>query len=137
MCNCKNKALGRFSFDDATVQTVAANGTIQLPLATSASKCIEANGGNITIREAGTYLVTANATTAAAAAGTEEVQLFRDGNAVPGAHAIETAAAAGDLASMAFSTLVTVDRCGKAILALRSIPATTVRIANLVVEKVS
>ena len=101
MCNCKKKALGRFSFDNATVQEVAANGTIQLPLSTDNTSCIESNGGDVTIRGAGTYAISVNVTTIATAAGIEEIQLYRDGTSIPGAHAQQSAAAVGDASSMA------------------------------------
>lgn len=129
------KALARGSFDSPTVQAVAANGQIQFANTMSTCNDVTFNGGDITIRRPGTYLVAVNVTTAAVAAGTEEVQLLRDGTAVPGAHALETAAAVGNLSTMAFATLVTVPKCGTAALAVRSVPATSVRVAGIVIAE--
>lgn len=128
-----NRAMARGSFDSPTAQDVAAGGTVQFQNATATCRDVAFNGSDIAIRKPGTYLVIFNATTAAAAAGVEEIQMFRDGNSVPGAHALETAAA-GDLSSMAFSTLVTVECC-TANLSFRSVPATTVRVANVVIAE--
>lgn len=129
-----NRAIARGSFDSPTAQDVAAGGTFQFQNATATCRDVAFNGGDIAIRKPGTYLVIFNATTAAAAAGVEEIQMFRDGNSVPGAHALETAAAAGDMSSMAFSTLVTVECC-TANLSFRSVPATSVRVANVVIAE--
>lgn len=129
------KALARGSFDSPTVQAVAANGQIQFANTATTCKDVVFNGGDVTIRRPGTYLVSVNASTAATAAGTEEIQLLRDGTAVPGAHALETAAAVGNLSTMAFATLVTVPRCGTATLSVRSVPATSVRVANIVIAE--
>lgn len=100
---------------------------------TTTCRDIAFNGDDIAIRKPGTYLAAFNATTAATAAGVEEIQMFRDGNSVPGSHALETAAA-GDMSSMAFSTLVTVECC-MANLSFRSVPATTIRVANVVIAE--
>lgn len=131
-----NKALARGSFDSPTVQDVAANGAIQFANTTTTCRdSISFNGGEVTIRKSGTYLVDFNATTVATAAGVEEIQMFRNGNAVPGAHARETAAAVGDSSSLAFATLVTVE-CGSPVtLSFRSVPATSVSIANVVIAE--
>lgn len=131
-----NEALARFTFDSATVEAVAALGTIQYSSGTKNSKCITENAGNITLNRKGDYKVTVNVTTIATAAGVEEIQLYRNGTAVPGAHALETAAAVGDATSMSFSTFITVDCCGGLQLSVRSTPATSVRIANITIEQI-
>lgn len=129
------KALARGSFDSPTVQAVAANGQIQFANTESTCEDVNFNGDDVVIRRPGTYLVEINATTVATAAGAEEIQLLRNGTAVPGAHAVETAAAVGNFTSMSFATLISVPRCGTASLAVRSIPATSVRVANIVIAE--
>lgn len=44
----------------------------------------------------GVYEVLANFTYVATVAGVQETQMFRNGNAVPGAHALDTVATVGD-----------------------------------------
>lgn len=132
--SCNNAAL-RAVFDSATLQDVAAGGTINLPEVTSNSCCATANGGTVTIKESGNYDVAWNLTAVATAAGVIEAQLYRNGSPVPGAHAFETAAATGDYVSMSASTLVSVDCCCGDTLSLRVPNATSVRVASIIVEK--
>lgn len=132
--SCNNAAI-RAVFDSATLQDVAAGGTINLPEVTSNSCCATANGGTVTIKESGNYDVTWNVTTVATAAGVEEIQLYRNGSPVPGSHALGTAAAIGDYVPMSASTLVSVDCCCGDTLSLRTVGATTIRVANLIVEE--
>lgn len=131
--SCNTTAI-RTVFDSATVQTVAANGIINMPEVTTTGRCASSASGITTIRRNGTYHVDVNMTTVATAAGVEEVQLYRNGSPVPGAHALGTAAAVGDNVPMAFSTLVTVD-CAPVTLDVRSTPATSVRVATMNVKQ--
>lgn len=133
--SCKTPIL-RAVFDSATLQAVAANGVINLPEVTSNSRCVTVSGGTINIRETGTYEVHWNVTTSAAAAGTENVQLFANGNPVPGSHALATAAAAANLVPLAATGVTTIDCCGNTALTLRSVPATNVRVANITLYKI-
>lgn len=135
--SCKTPIL-RAVFDNPTVQTVDAGGVIQLPDVTT-NECCSApvNGGLVTIRKNGTYEIHFNCTLVATAAGPVEVQMYRNGAAVPGAHALGTAAAIGDNVSLAFTALVSVDCCCSTTFDFRCIDATSVRVANLTLEGVN
>lgn len=133
-----NKTIARAVFDSATLQAVTANGVINLPEVTTSSNCgVTVSGGVFTVRKGGTYAVSVNVTTSAAAAGTEEVQLYVNGTPQPGAHALATAGAAADLTPMAFHDLVTVECCGTTTLDIRSLPATNIRVAMVTIEEVN
>lgn len=133
--SCKTPIL-RAVFDSTTLQAVAANGVINLPEVVSNSCCATASGGTINLREKGTYEIHWNVTVSAAAAGTENIQLFANGNPVPGSHALATAAAVGNLIPMAATGVTTVDCCGNTALTLRSVPATNIRVANVTLFKI-
>lgn len=131
-----NTPIFRGVFDSATLQNVAANGIINLPeITTTSSNCVSASGGVVTIRKPGTYMVHVNVTVSAAAAGEQEIQLLRNGTPVAGAHALETAAAVGDLASMAFAVPITVSCGSSTTLAIRTVPAANIRVANMSLEQ--
>lgn len=132
--SCKTAIL-RAVFDSATVQEVAAGGVINLPEVTSNTRCATATGGTISIREPGDYEVAFNATLVATAVGPVEVQMYRNGSPVPGAHAIGQAAAVGDNVPLAFNGVITVECCGNESISFRAVTASTVRIANAVVEE--
>lgn len=84
----------------------------------------------------GVYEIAANFTYIATAAGTQETQMWRNGNAVPGAHALDTVATVGDNVSHAFSAIVTVPKnAPTATLNFKSANATSVRVANVIVIK--
>lgn len=131
-----NTPILRAVFDSATVQAVAANGIINMPDVTSTGTCNTSASGVITLRRAGTYIVHFNATTVATAAGAQEIQMLRNGTPVPGAHALETSAAVGDNASLAFTALVSVSNGSATTLSFRSVPATSIRVANVTIEMV-
>lgn len=131
-----NKHTIRATYDSTTLQAIGANEAIQFQNVTSADNCsITVNGGTISLKKAGTYSIFINVSTSAATAGTEEIQLLRHGFAVQGAHAMQTASTAGDFSSMSFEALVSVS-CNTETLEIQSVPATNVRIANLVIKKV-
>lgn len=132
-----NTPITRGVFDSTTLQTVAANGTINFPDVTSTGTCNTAASGVFTLRRAGTYIVHVNVTVTPTAAGVQEIQLIRNGSPVPGAHALETVAAAGDSASMAFTALVSVTNNASTTLFVRSVPATSIRVANITIEPVN
>lgn len=84
-------------------QAVAVGGTISLGsiirrLGCGCNNALNLNGNGITISERGYYDVDISVTATAAAAGNVTVTLLRDGVAVPGATATETAAASGTVA---------------------------------------
>lgn len=135
--SCKTPIF-RGVFDSATVQTVAADGLI-LFNSTTSNECCQNwyNEGTITIRQNGTYEIHFNATVAATVAGTQEIQMYRNGNPVPGAHGLETAAAVGDFANIAFTGLVTVDCCCGDTISFRCPEATSIRVANVTLEAVN
>lgn len=131
-----NKHTIRATYDSTTLQAVGTDEAIQFQNVTSAgNSSIIVSGGTVILEKAGTYSVSVNVSTSAATAGTEEIQLFRHNFAVQGAHAMQTASTAGDFSNMSFETLITVN-CNTETLEVRSVPATNVRIANLVIKKV-
>lgn len=86
----------------------------------------------------GVYEILANFTYTATVAGVQETQMFRNGNAVPGAHALDTVATVGDDVSQAFHAIVTVPKnAPTATLNFKSANATSVRVANVIVVKVA
>lgn len=132
------KTIGRFTFDSATVVDLPANGLIQFPNKTISTRCISSDGTNITLRSPGAYLVLFNATFVATAAGPIESQGYRNGNAMPGMHAIDTAAAVGDNVSQAYAQPITVGRnSGEVTLNFRVSQAVSERIASVTVIKVA
>lgn len=134
--SCKTPIF-RAVYDSAAVQPVAADGLILFNSTTSNQCCKDMyNEGTITIKQSGTYEIHFNATLAATAAGTQEVQMYRNGNPVPGAHGLETAAAIGDFANIAFTALVTVDCCCGDTISFRCPEATSIRVANVTLEEV-
>lgn len=67
-----------------------------------------------------------------------ETQAYRNGNALPGAHAIDTATTIGNLTSQAFTAIVTVPKNAPvATINFKVADATSVRIANVIVTKVA
>lgn len=132
------KTVGRFTYDSATALTLAAGDTIPVPSSTVSNKCISCDGKNITINNSGLYQIVANFTFAATAEGPIETQMYRNGNALPAAHAIDTAAAVGNFASQAFSALVTVPcNAPQATINVKALNATNVRVANIIVIKIA
>lgn len=132
------KTIGRFVYDSSTPAAVSANGNVPLPTATVSNNCISCDGSNITINRCGVYEVLANFTYVATVAGVQETQMFRNGNAVPGAHALDTVATVGNNVSQAFHAIVTVPKnAPTATLNFKSANATSVRVANVIVVKVA
>ena len=131
------KTIGRFVFDSVTQQAVAANGNIPLPNRTVTNNYIQCDGYNITIDRCGTYLVLANFTFAASATGVIETQMFRNGNAVPGAHSVDTSATIGNYYSQSFNALVTVNRNAQTTINFKALSATNTRVAEAIVVKVA
>lgn len=132
------KTVGRFVYDSATPQAVAAGGNLVFSDATTSNDCTaSAGGGVVRIQRPGLYNVFFNATIEATAAGAVAVQMRHNGAAVPGASAAATLAAAGDLASLAFATPVTVRCCANDTVAFAVDVATSATVAVCVVEKVA
>ena len=133
--SCKTPII-RAVFDSPTVQAVDALGIINLPEVTTNECCSNpVTGGVITLRTNGTYEIHFNCSLVATAAGPVEVQMYRNGSPVPGAHALGTAAAIGDNVNIAFTALASVDCCSTTI-DFRAIDATSVRVANATIEEV-
>lgn len=121
-----------------TWKKIAAGDTIPVPNSTVSNKCVSCDGKNITINNSGLYQIVANFTFAATAEGPIETQMYRNGNALPAAHAIDTGAAASNLVSQAFSALVTVPcNAPQATINVKALSATSVRIANIIVVKIA
>lgn len=132
------KTLGRFTYDSSTAAAIAAGETVPIPTSTTSNRCVSCDGYNVTINRSGVYQILVNLTFAATGAGPIETILYRNGNAIAGAHALSTAAAAGDFAAQAISTIITVPaNSPTATFNLRETYATTLRIANVVVIKVA
>jgi hypothetical protein len=132
------KTIGRFVFDSTTAATLDANQNISLPTSTVSTNCISCDGTNITINRCGTYQISADFSFAATAVAAIETQMYRNGNAVPGAHALDTATAVGNLTSQSFNALVTVPRNAVGtVLNFKALDATSVRVANVIVTKVA
>lgn len=132
------KTIGRFTYDSATPVAVAANANVPLPTAAVSTPCVSCDGSTITINRSGAYLIQANFTFSAAAAGTVETQMVRNGNPVAGAHALSTTGAVGDLAPQAFATVITVPKnAPMSTLGFKALSATNVRVANVIVVKVA
>lgn len=128
--------IGRLSYSGAPT-AVAAGGAV--PFNAAAIPCaMRYSGGALSLARAGTYRVSATVTTSAAAAGTEAVQLYEGDVPVAGAYAAQTVAAEGDAANLCIEWVLDV-RCassGTARLSLRSVGATNVAHAAMVVERV-
>ena len=132
------KTIARFTYDSATVEDAPANLPIPLPNETISTKCISSDGATISIRRPGAYLVLANFTFVATAAGAIESQMFRNGNAVLGMHAISTAAAAGDNVSQAYAQPITVGQnTGEVSINFKPVQDTSVRVASVTIIKVA
>lgn len=131
------KTVGRFVFDSTTPVAVAANGNIPVANATITNDCIESDGTNITINRGGLYLVLVNLTHVATDVGSLETQLYRNGMAIPGAHAVDTAGAIGNDVSQGFNALITVPKCGNTVINVRALTATSIRIANMLIIRIS
>lgn len=131
------RTIGRFTYDGAAV-AIAANESIQMSNATISNKCgISSDGRNITISKPGTYLVLCNFNFNASAAGNVETQLYRNGTAISGAHALSTAAAANDLLPQAYSTVVSVPCNAPMTLTAKVLTTTTIQVANIVIIKIA
>lgn len=130
------KTIGRFTYDSATAQTVDAGGNI--PFSTSTATCnLTCDGETVTIDQCGVFLVLADATFVAEGAGTIEAQLYRNGNAVPGAHAYTSALDEGDYYPVSFCTVVSIPKCGQATVNIKVTEAADVTVANLIIMKVA
>lgn len=132
------KTVGRFVYDSAEAQAVAEGGSLVYASATASDGCVgDAGRGVVSVRRPGLYNVFFNAVLEATAAGPVGLRLRRNGAAVPGATGAVTLGAAGDLATVAFSTPVTVRcRAGDALDVVAD-AATSATVAALVVEKVA
>jgi len=138
------KKIARGVFDSPTPAGVMQNGALPLVSFTTTTRCIANQNGEVTIENGGDYTVAVNVTLEALAAGVHEVQLYRNGSPVPGAHALETVAAVGDMASFAFDAPITVGCCGDTILTTRLLapapaaagdPAANVRVHAMTIEE--
>lgn len=130
------RTIGRFVYDSTTTASVAAGGNIPYTSTTVSNRCIQCDGQNITIERAGVYSVMVNVTAVAPATGSMELQLYRNGMAIPGAHAVETIATADDAVSVAFNAVITVPASAPLVtLNVRTTTANAIQIANVLVIK--
>lgn len=93
-----------------TSQTVLQNGSLSfLNSEITGDKCCSIiNNNAITLKQAGTYLITINANALATTADNLTLQLFNKGVAVPGAIGTVTATTTGT-ENIGFSTLITIN----------------------------
>lgn len=132
------KTIGRFAYDGTEAAAVSEGGNVPYTTSTVEGGCVEGAGnGVVRIARAGVYRVSVNATLEATAAGAVGLRLVHDGEGVPGASGAATLAAVGDLANVAFATVVTVRCCADDSLSVRADAATSVAAAALVVERVA
>lgn len=130
------KTIGRFVYDNTSAASIEAGGNLPYTNVTVANKCIQCDGQNITIERPGVYSVQVNATSVPAEAGAVELQLYRNGMAIPGAHSIDTVGTAGNNVSSAFNAIITVPAASPLVtLNVRSVNANAIRIANVIVIK--
>lgn len=132
------RTIGRFVYDSATAQAVAAGGSLVFDSATTSNGClVDAGRGVIRVERPGLYNVFFNATLQATAAGAVNVGLQHNGAAVAGAAAGVTLAAADDLGSVAFATPVTVRCCANDTLAFVADASTSATVVSAIVEKIA
>ena len=132
-----NKTIGRFVYDSTAVAAVAAGEAIPLPTSTVSNRCVTCDGTNITISKNGVYEIEANFTFVATAADAIETQAYRNGNALPGAHSIDTATSVGNSTSQSINAVITVPCGTPTTVNFKAANATSVRIANVIVTKVA
>lgn len=130
------RTIGRFVYDSSTVAAVDAGGSVPFPTATATCN-VTGDGTTVTITQAGVFEVGVNLTLVATSTDTVEAQLYRNGTAVPGAHAYATPAASGDYVPLSFSTVITIPRCNQAVLSVGCATATSVTVSNLVIVKLA
>lgn len=135
------KTAGKFYYDGPAVAIA-----VDTPIAFTSDKAVgavslAADNTTVRISRPGLYRIAANVTFIATAAGTVEATLYADGGAVAGARGSETLAAVGDAGSVSFETLLTVlPACPGSVAQLTLVNtgvATSIEVANLIVEKVA
>ncbi len=112
MCNNNNSTSVSIKAFNNTNQTVLTNGSLSLLNTEITGGCcnsITVNNNAITIKKAGTYLINVSANLTATVAGTETLQLYNKGVAVPAAIASRTAADATSLENINFSIIINVN----------------------------
>lgn len=126
---------------NSTAQNVAVNGLINPGTVIRRFGCnVHMSGNAINITGTGYYDVDANVTVAPTTAGNVTITLFKDGVAIPGASATETATAANDIINLSLSCLVREycpcsDDSSNLTLVLTGTAASVTNVA-LVVEKI-
>ena len=132
------KTVGKFTTDTATAIAVSANGYVPFNGGTTSNSCEALSGNNVVqIRKAGLYRISFNGAFTSPAADPLNVQLVANGVLRDGAHAIVSPEVAGNINSVAFSDVITASGYGVTTLAVQSVNATSVNIANLIVEKIA
>ena len=132
------KTIGRFVYDSTTATAITADGAVPLPASTTSTNCVSCDGYNININRSGVYQIIGDFTFAATATGAVETQMYRNGNALAGAHALSTVATVGDFVSQTINSVITVPcNAPTATINFKAIDATSVRVANVVIIKVA
>ena len=135
------KTAGKFYYDGAAVAVAAADEIVFTNAKAMGAVRLASDNSTVCITRPGLYRVSANVNFVATAAGTVTASLYADGSAVAGAQGSETLAAVGDAGNVAFTTLLTVHPTYPGSVAELTLVntgvATSITVANLIVEKVA
>lgn len=138
------KTVGRFVLNSTTPILLNANSNVIFTNSTISTNALSYNSstGEIQIRMPGLYMVYANfTTTATTGEETATINMLENGIAVPGASASETLEDTGDIGSLAFTAITTVNKtCNDgsfATLAFRNLDTASYTVANVIVEKIA
>ena len=135
------KTTGKFYYDGAAVNVAVGTPLVFATSKTCGSVNLAPDDSTVRITHPGLYRVTANVNFIATAAGTASVALYANGSTVAGANGGETLAAVGDSGNVSFSTLLTVLPTVPGTIAELQLVntglATSITVANLIVEKVA
>lgn len=135
------KTLGKFYTDITPAVAVGAGAKIQLQNSVTCNPCLAlVNNEDIQIKAKGVYDVKVNVTYEATAVGDVAVDLQANGADVAGASGSASMVAIGDFATISYSTVLTVNQGASgsfATLSLNNINASSIVVANVVIEKIA
>lgn len=136
------KTAGKFYTDTATAVPVAVDALFTFNSNTvTRSVSLDSDNATIKILSPGLYRISANVTYVATEVGVVKASLYSDGTPVAGASGSETLAAVGDVANVAFDTLLTVrNACAGDVAKLTLVNtgvAASYTVDNLIVERVA
>jgi len=124
-----------------SAQEVAINGTINPgSIIRRFGQCIGLSGNGIQFNSGGYYDVDTNITLSATEEGEVTVTLFKNGIAIPGANATQTAAAAGDIINLSLDAIIRQFECGynpgpaSLTFVITGIPVTVTNFASTIIK---